>query len=333
MAALNLPEDVADGSWRKELVVPDEPLPAVAGLLWMRLGSPIASNRWRAAHAVRRLAAMEHTDVIGACIARFDGENAGAFQDQKLPFFFLHARLWLLVALARIALEHPEAILSERTFLERITFDAQTPHVGMQAFAGDALRALLVRLPTAEANALRTRLDGVNTSPFPRGPENKARRDFYHPSCREGESELESPFYFEYEYSKIEVDGLASVFGLDHSDVVALATAWVRRWSADVKNMWECPRRPNSEYADWSRGSPGRHTWGGYLAWHSLMLTAGALLQKTRITDCFYRDEPWSEWLADYRLTRHDGLWLADATDVFPSDVAMPVCVSGRGHE
>ena len=55
------------------------------------------------------------------------------------------------------------------------------------------------------------------------------------------------------------------------------------------------------------------------------MLIAGALLQKTRVTDCFYRDEPWSEWLADYRLTRHDGLWLADATDVFPSDVAMPV--------
>ena len=325
MAALDLPEDLADGSWRTELVVPGEPLPAVADLLWMRLGSPISSNRWRAAHAVRRLTALGHTDLIGACIARFYGENAGAFQDQKLPFFFLHARLWLLIALARIALEHPEAILSQRTFLERITFDAQTPHVGMQAFAGDALRALLVRLPTAEASALRTRVDGVNTSPFPRGPENKTRKDFYHSSCREDESEPESPFDFEYEYSKTEVDSLASVFGLDHSDVVALATAWVRRWSADVKNMWECPRRPNTEYADWSRGTPGRHTWGGYLAWHSLMLTAGALLQKTPVTDRFYRDEPWSEWLADYRLTRHDGLWLADATDVFPSDVAMPV--------
>src|SRR5438067_3554164 len=191
----------------------------------------------------------------------------------------------MLVVLARIALERPDAILPERAFLERIAFDTQTPHVGMRAFAADALRALLDRLPAAEAITLRARITAVNASPFPRAPENKARRDFYHSFRGEGESKPENPFHFEYEYSKTEVDGLASVFGLDHSDVVPAATAWVRRWSADVKNMWECPRRPTSEYADWSRGNPGRHTWGAYLAWHSLMLTAGDLLEKKPVTE------------------------------------------------
>ena len=66
MAALDLPEEFADGSWRMDLATDEEPLPSVAGLLWLRLGSPSAADRWRAAHAVRRLAAMGHGEVIDA---------------------------------------------------------------------------------------------------------------------------------------------------------------------------------------------------------------------------------------------------------------------------
>jgi hypothetical protein len=325
MAALDLPEDVGDGSWRTDLATPEGPLPSIAGLLWMRLGSPNAADRWRAAHAVRRLVGLGLEDALSALTAQFDSENAGPFQDQRLPFFFLHARFWLLLAIARIALDHPQAVLFTRGLLERIAFDTEMAHAGMQAFAADGLRALLKILPATEATVLSTRLETVGTSPFPRAPENNEREDFYHSSREEGEAEPENPFHFEYEYSKTEVDALGSVFGLDHSDVISMATTWVRRWSKDVKNMWECPRRPHSEYGDWSRQRPGRHTWGAYLAWHALMLTAGELLQKRPVTDCFYRDEPWIEWLADYRLSRSDGLWLADVTDFFPPDVSVPV--------
>ena len=325
MAALDLPEDIGDGSWRTDLASPEEPLPSITGLLWMRLGSPNAADRWRAAHAVRRLIGMGQEDAISALTERFDSDNAGPFQDQRLPFFFLHARFWLLVAIARIALDRPQAVLVTRGLLERIAFDTEMAHAGMQAFAADGLRALLQVVPATEAIVLSARLETVGTSPFPRASENKGRKDFYHSSRREGEAEPENPFHFEYEYSKTEVDALGSVFGLDHSDVVSLATTWIRRWSKDVKNMWECPRRPHSEYADSSRQGAGRHTWGAYLAWHALMLTAGELLQKRPVTDCFYRDEPWIEWLADYRLSRSDGLWLADVTDFFPPDVGLPV--------
>jgi hypothetical protein len=324
-AALDLPEDVGDGPWRADFTAPEGPLPSIAGLLWMRLGSPNAADRWRAAHAVRRLVGLGHEDAISALTAQFDRDNAGPFQDQRLPFFFLHARFWLLVAIARISVDRPNAVLSTRGLLERIAFDTSTAHAGMQAFAADGLRALLKILPTTEATVLSARLETVGTSPFPRAPEKKGRKDFYHSSRGEGEAEPENPFDFEYEYSKTEVDALGSVFGLDHSEVVSIATAWIRRWSKDVKNMWECPRGPHSEYADLSRQTPGRHTLGAYLAWHALMLTAGELLQIRPVTDCFYRDEPWIEWLADYRLPRSDGLWVADVTDLAPPEVGVPV--------
>jgi hypothetical protein len=39
MAALDLPEDFADGSWRIDLATAEESLPSIAAMLWMRLGS------------------------------------------------------------------------------------------------------------------------------------------------------------------------------------------------------------------------------------------------------------------------------------------------------
>ena len=332
MAALDLPEEVADGTWRVELAAADEPLQSVGGLLWLRLGSPVSAERWRAAHVVRRLVAMGNDGVVAVLVNRFDSDNARPYQDERLPFLVLHARYWLLIALARIGVDQPEAIVPCRSLLERVAFATAERHVGMQAFAADALRRVADLLPTSEGAALDARLEGISVSPFPRSPESKGRRDFYHPSPREAE-DSENPFHFEYEYSKSEVDGLASVFGLDHADVVSMATAWVRRWSTDIKNMWDCPRRPHSEYGDWSRRTSGRHTWGAYLAWHSLMLTAGELLPTMPVTDCFYREDPWTEWLADYRLSRSDGLWLSDATDVFPPDVIAPVVPPDSGAD
>ena len=334
MSALDLPEEVGDGAWRAELAAPAEPVEVVAGLLWLRLGSPIAAERWRAAHAVRRLADLGRTDVLQVLTSHLATERAGPFQDHQLPFFFLHARFWLLIALARIGKDDPESVLPFRSLLEGIAFNDAAPHVGMKHFAAQALVALLDCLPATEATTLRLRVERINTSPFPPAEEGKPRRNFYHSSHGEGESEPENPFHFDYDFSKGEIDGLASVFGSDHRDVVALATASLRQWSKDVKNMWECPRRRNAEYGDWSpRGHGRRDTWGGHLAWHSVMLAAGELLRKRPVVASSYRNEPWREWLHDHTLSREDGFWLADATDLFPPELYARAVTSGTSED
>lgn len=332
MSALDLPDEVGDGSWRADLAAPAAPVDVVAGLLWLRLGSPIAAERWRAAHAVRRLADLGRPDVIQALVPHFTTEHAGSFQDHRLPFFFLHARLWLLIVLARIAKDDPESVLPFRSLLEGIAFNDAAPHVAMQHFAAQALGVLLERTPATDATSLRARLERVNASPFPPAEEGKPRRDFYHSSRSEGEPEPENPFNFEYEFSKGEIDGLGSVFGSDHQEVVKLATVWLRKWSKDVKNMWQCPRRPNADH-DWSgSGEPPRDTWGGHLAWHSLMLSAGELLRTRPVVASSYRDKPWREWLHDHTLSREDGFWLADATDPFPPELYARMA-SGTGED
>lgn len=317
-SAVDLPEEVGDGSWRTDLAAPAAPLDIVAGLLWLRLGSPIAADRWRAAHAMRRLCEVGRTDIIYALIPRFTTEHAGPFQDRRLPFFFLHARFWFLVALARIAKDYPDSVLPFRSLLEGIAFSDATPHVGMVHFAAQALLAVVGHLPAAEAAVLRGRLETVNASPFRRAREKKTRKDFYHFS----RGEEENPFFFDYDFSKSEIDGLASAFGVDHSEAVTLVTGYLRQWSNNAKNMWECPRHPDdAEYRAWSGANRGRDTWGGHLAWHALMVAAGALLQRRPVVSSSYIGDRWREWLCDYTLSRDDGFWLADATDPFPPDL------------
>ena len=64
------------------------------------------------AHSLRTASRLGRTDVIYAVIVKFGMKDAGPFHAQESPFFYLHAQLWLLIALARIALDDPGAVVS-----------------------------------------------------------------------------------------------------------------------------------------------------------------------------------------------------------------------------
>jgi hypothetical protein len=98
-----IPDEVGDGPWSERFAVQDNAVDVTARFVWMRLGCHEADQRWRAAHAVRRFAACGRHDIVNALVGLFDTDTAGPFSSLNLPFYILHARLWLLIALARIA--------------------------------------------------------------------------------------------------------------------------------------------------------------------------------------------------------------------------------------
>ncbi|PWC26908.1 hypothetical protein [Teichococcus aestuarii] len=100
-----------EGAWRQSLAAPEDLDRLVAGLLYARLGDPRGAERWRAAHAVRRAAALGVDSVLSALGDLLATDPPGTpFRSEALVFYRLHARLFLLVALARVALERPQAI-------------------------------------------------------------------------------------------------------------------------------------------------------------------------------------------------------------------------------
>lgn len=328
-----LPTEVGDGPWDTRFAVPSDEATVVAGLVWTRLGHPIAAMRWCAAHAVRRLVAAGRFDVVERLIERFGFASSLPFGDAKLPFYAMHAQLWLLIALARVAKDTAPAFAPHRAFFERIAFSAEFPHVVMRAFAIDILRSLAQTLATEEREALIAKLGFANQSPFPLVPRTDYRQFRYAPRP-DASPRSEDGFHLDYDFNKYQVERLCHVFACAGWEVEDRINTWVRRWDTTVRGMHDCPRS-RSEDASWSSGYvPDRDRYGGYLGWHALMLVAGELLATRTVVGEDWNGDAWAAFLREYTLSRNDGLWLADLTDPFPLDLTkeadMPMPGSGE---
>jgi hypothetical protein len=318
--AARLADDVGDGLWRSELDPSTDPSGLAAGIIWFCLGSPEATKRWRAAHAVLALARLGIWEVLDKLFARLDSD-AGAFQDCRLPFFKLHAKQWLLLAVARIAIEHPKEIVRHHAVLERIAFDDAFPHVAYRESVRRALLACFAHDASPAATSLVARLNEVHKSRFPRTKERIARSPGY-PWDRPKDAPRRTPeFHFDYDFGKYDISELANVFGLSNWQVEDRAVEWIRTWDASIESMHEFGGRahPSKDYGFYRGTGDAFHSYGSYLARHALALTGGAILLERPVRGDSYDDSPWEDWLSHYSPTRSDGLWLSDGTRRYPS--------------
>lgn len=329
LAGAKIPEEVADGPWHEDLDGSGDPLELTAKLIWVRLGNFQARARWRASHAIRQLARAGRFDVIDKIVERLDVDAPRAFISSKFPFFVMHARLWLLIALARIARDYPEQVSKYRDLLERVAFDPEFPHVAMQSYAAKALREIVPPLPAGDQAEWRDRLATVNASPFPLST-GKSQKQHRYASRPEGNPAPANEFHLEYEFNKDEVSDLAALFDLTDWEISDRITRWVRTWDANVRGMYACERIGGGDYhaGSWSNGPPETERYGGYLGWHAFMLVAGELLASLPLAKHRWKDNAWADFLQEISLTRSDGLWLSDATDLYPvnlgADLPMP---------
>lgn len=316
-----LPAEVGDGVWDARFAVPEtDESSLVAGLVWARLGHPDVEMRWRAAHAVRRLAEVGHFEVINRLIERFDSGSALPFSDAKLPFFAMHAQLWLLIALARVAKNSANMLVSGRKFFEKVAFSSEFSHVLMRAFAADILRDIAQTLVDDERDSLLGKLNRINVSPHAETTRS-SHTEFRYIKRPDSSPRPADVFHLDYDFNKYQVESLCGVFACPGWEVEDLIGAWVRRWDATVRGMHDCPRHGSSD-EDWSAGrAPQRDRYGGYLAWHALMLVSGDLLATRPVVGEHWRGDAWKSFLQEHRLSREDGLWLADLTDPFPLDI------------
>jgi hypothetical protein len=328
-----LPPEVGDGTWDVRFIVPNDEAGFVAGLIWAKLGHRDATMRWRAAHAVRRFAAIDRFDVIDRLIGRFSEGSAGPFGAAKLPFYFMHAQLWLLIAIARVSNDSAAKLAAHQGFLERVAMSDEFPHIVMRAFAANALRNIAETLAPQDRSELVGELATANQSPFPHAPRTDYT-DFLYASRPETSPRSDDKFHLDYDFNKYHVARLCRVFGCPGWEVEDRINTWVRRWDPRVRAMYDCPR--SSSYDEtWSSGYiPERDRYGGYLGWHALMVVAGEMLATRQVVGEDWSGDAWNAFLKEYVLSRDDGLWLSDLTDEFPLELSkeadLPMPESGR---
>jgi hypothetical protein len=322
--AVRLAAGVTDRAWRAGLYPANNETELAAGLVWLKLGSPSGADRWRAAHAIRCFARLARWDVIDAVVSRLGLNAAGEFQAPELKFYFLHARLWLLIALARLALDEPGAVSKYEDRLLAIVKDAQQPHVLMRHFAADALMACHRAGKTSLTAADVTLIAGINASPYPRVKYDGQRAHAYQSDRPKGRSRPANDFSLDYDFEKYDAVSLANVFGRPAWELSDTITAWVRKYDATVRYMHESGERA-------ARGSRGYglvshyHVYGQYLGWTCILFAAGDFLAKYPVHDAYssFEEDAWAEWLGRRRLSRSDGLWLSDGIDPTPLETQV----------
>ena len=135
---------------------------ALGRFLFAYMGDVDLRQRWRVAHALRRLARLGEETTIAETVALYDRVEERTFRARQAPFYWLAARLWLVIALDRIAEEAPEVVSPHGEALLEICLDNDFPHLLVRDYAADACRKLIAGGYLQLSAAQTAKLERVN---------------------------------------------------------------------------------------------------------------------------------------------------------------------------
>ncbi len=326
---LHVDDDYADGPWKDWLNPPSDITTALAGFIWSALGSPRAEIRWRAAHCVRRLASLGCEAEINALVKWMERDRVDAFGSQKYPFYNLHARQYLLIALARVSIDNPEILKRYSATFSQLALSAM-PHILIQKFSAQVALNIENAFPKTYQKNVVKQLQQVGISQLPvrkLDKYNEKVESYWH---ARGEVRKNIKFYHGYDFDRYWYEPLGDVFGISAKQVEELATEIILdEWHVNEDGsfnsdprvgLWSSTRNERETWHD--HGSyPRTDNYSFYLSYHSMLTIASKLLQKMPVVkkrDWYEDEDQWIEWLHRHLLTRNDGRWLADRRDPAP---------------
>ena len=301
--------------------IPTEVTEGMARLLYALMGDVDVRTRWRAAHALRCLARLGDIGTVDHIVGLYSRTSEPCYRTPDAPFYWLAARLWLTMALDRIADEMPLATEGHGLWLLEIASDDKFPHILVRSFAKSAVCKLVESGTLVLNQQQREALKRANTSTVrkkkSRKPYYRVGFDRYHYRQRE-----ERRFHFDtldtlpYWYSR----ALRCFADLDQENFLDAAEQWiVDRWEVR-NNPWQWDQEPrqrrlsdDSVSSRHSHGSlPTMERYHTYLEWHAMWCATGELMQTRPLLKA--REDEYDtleRWLSGEGLTMPP-LWLAD---------------------
>ena len=126
-----------------ERSIPVEAAEVVGRFLYAFMSDVDLRKRWCAAHGVRRLARLGETETLAQTVAQYRRDEECVFRAANAPFYWLSARLWLMIGLDRVSEETPEAAIQHGNTLLEISLCDAFPHMLIRDYAADACRKLI----------------------------------------------------------------------------------------------------------------------------------------------------------------------------------------------
>lgn len=314
----------------------DIPSTSTAGLarfLYAFMGDIDIRIRWRAAHALRRLVQLGDTDTLAEIVKLYDRRCDACYRNPSIPFYWISARLWLLIALDRIADEMPEVLKPYGQWLFGIATDKEFPHVVIRSFAKSATYKLVDNGCLVLSPIQIDTLDNANTGSVPR---KKARRpsynigfDRYKAPTREDRFHFDSMDTLPYWYSS----ALRAFADVTPDEFLETAEYWIiDNWGVVQENVSHWVNEPrkyrisdsDSMLMSHNHGSrPILERFSTYLELHAMWCTIGELMQTRALTTSKQNEYDTFEYiLKNEGLTIHP-FWLADFHRAKPLETRM----------
>jgi len=299
---------------------------ALARYLFALLSDCDVRIRWRTAHVVRRLASFGNAQALHELLKLYPKKTEPVFRAPGAAFYWMSARLWLMIALCRVANETPSALKGLMKPLFDIAVDQDFPHVLIRAFAKDAVTALSKHPPFKLSTKTKRQLDRANQSNLPRKAAKKDSDQF-------GRNERPGRKSTRYEFDIIDTipywyEPSTRMFAdVSLRDFIKVADNWiVDDWKPSSKvRYWDSePRRNRYRDRDWPLwshshgGTPTVERYSTHLEWNAMWCTIGTLLKsKPLVKSRLYEHHSFENTLRDQCLGAPP-YWLADLRCIKP---------------
>lgn len=308
------PDDFGDGPWCGALRVPDHSTAVVAHLLYATMASPRPTERWRAAHAVRRLAALDWKEAIDllASLLR-DDPIESQFRSASNQFYRLHARLFLLIAFARVASERKDLVAHLGSLFTTIALEGPA-HLLIKLFAARA--ALALGGMPAKSTAELSQIGRPKQASVPRDVK------FW---VKDYLGDLVDGLRVPMDFDRYWMAPLARAFGVSIEEVAVMAADGLRNLqhnpsATQVRDARGSDRLSSRDTTYPRHGTaPSFELIDFYLCWHGLMAAADRLFSERIPVRESYGTELALEWLDRFDLTKSCQRWLADNWQTIPA--------------
>lgn len=331
---LHINPEYAEGNWDARLEPPEDIGMAFSGFIWSALGSPRAETRWRAVHSIRRLAEMGCEAEIDFLIEWMKRDSVDAFGCHKFPFYKLHARQYLLIALARVSIDNSQIVKRHNETFSQLALADSPPHILIQKYSTQIALNIEKAFAGTYGTDIVEQLYQVGKSQMPVNEVDRYQEKVESYWHAKGDVDTDLKHLHGWDFDRYWFEPLGDVFGVAGEQVMQLATeVIIKEWHVRYDGSFDSDPRARL----WSSGREERESWHDhgsyprvdrynfYLSYHSMMAVAAKLLQKMAVVKRpgWQEDEnQWADWLHHHTLTRNDGRWLADRRD--PSPLRVP---------
>lgn len=292
----------------------------IARFLYALMSDIDTRIRWRAAHALRRLARLGCFDIIKAVVTQSNRIRDDVFRDPECHFYFLSAKLWLAISLYRISAETPESLRACKTEIYDLATSKDFPHVGIREYAKRTLFQLSLSSEISLSDAEKEQLNPIINTAIKKHKNKKMKSLGMYAGFKR---EYKPQFHFdETDTIPCWYEPLCDLFPTVSLDqFLEMAERWIlEKWGADPESYrWDAEKRKgrfdDRRFRLWSCSHGSRPTielFQTYLEWNAMYCVAGELLSTHPVLnekDSYFGS--FDYWLKRVLLT-DPPLWLSD---------------------